>query len=75
VCLEPLSTPEAVRLLAATGGGRRTAAAPRAAAELVELCGNLPLAVRKAGDRLRRKPHWPLTVLLSQLRSLPPGRP
>ena len=39
-------------------GRQRLAAEPRQAAELTELCGRLPLALRIAGARLAARPHW-----------------
>lgn len=43
-------------------------AEPEGTAELVELCGNLPLAVRIAGNRLASRPDWSVASLVSQLR-------
>lgn len=40
-----------------------------AAAELVTLCGGLPLAIRIAGARLASRPHWRLDVLVARLRN------
>lgn len=48
---------EAGRLLAQLIGSARTEAEPNAAAEVVRLCGLLPLAVRIAGARLSARPH------------------
>ncbi|WP_371619446.1 BTAD domain-containing putative transcriptional regulator [Streptomyces sp. NBC_00454] len=57
----------AVELLARTAGTDRVAAEPAAAAELVRLCGNLPLAVRIAGARLATRRHWGLGALVDRL--------
>ncbi|WP_236792817.1 NB-ARC domain-containing protein [Amycolatopsis sp. GM8] len=68
VRLTSLAPGDALALVASIIGAERTAAEPAAAAELVELCGNLPLAVRIAGNRLASRPDWSLTHLVSQLR-------
>ncbi|MFD9888072.1 ATP-binding protein [Amycolatopsis sp. NPDC059027] len=68
VSLEPLSDGAATGLLAAILGVERVRAEPGAARELVELCGNLPLAVRIAGNRLATRPRWSLAHLVEQLR-------
>ncbi|WP_434440267.1 BTAD domain-containing putative transcriptional regulator [Lentzea sp. E54] len=39
------------------------------AAELVALCGHLPLAVRIAGARLRHRPKWTVADLVERLRT------
>ncbi|WP_083936894.1 AfsR/SARP family transcriptional regulator [Longispora albida] len=64
-----LSETEAVALLAGTSGAGRVAADPRAASEIVALCGHLPLAVRVAGARLTAHPQWPLGTLAELLRN------
>lgn len=48
--------------------GRRIAAEPVEARELVDLCGALPLALRIAGNRLATRPHWPVRHLVERLR-------
>lgn len=48
-------------------GSDRTAAEPAAAAEIVRLCGRLPLALRIAGARLAARPHWTLAGLAGRL--------
>jgi tetratricopeptide (TPR) repeat protein/transcriptional regulator with XRE-family HTH domain len=68
VLLDPLADQDAVGLLAAIVGRDRVAEDPRAAAELVSLCGNLPLAVRIVGNRLATRPNWSLAYLATQLR-------
>lgn len=69
VWLEPLADQDAVDLLASIVGPDRVRAEPQAAAELAALCGNLPLAVRIAGNRLATRPHWSLAYLATQLRN------
>ncbi|SFI60556.1 NB-ARC domain-containing protein [Amycolatopsis sacchari] len=68
VWLEPLADADATALLAGIAGPERVAAEPEAAAELVALCGNLPLAVRIAGTRLATRPQWSIAYLVGQLR-------
>jgi hypothetical protein len=65
---DPLSGDNAVNLLAKISPPR-VAAEPELAAELVALCGNLPLAVRIAGNRLATRPHWTLAHLVGTLRN------
>lgn len=65
--LDVFGQTQAIQLLRSTVGDGRVAAEPRAAAELVRLCGRLPLAVRIAGARLSAKPHWDVAELLARL--------
>ncbi|MGY3515579.1 helix-turn-helix domain-containing protein [Micromonospora sp. PTRAS2] len=63
-----LLAPDAAwRLLASITGEDRLAADPTGTAELVELCGRLPLAIRVAGNRLASRPGWPVGQLVAQL--------
>ncbi|MFG1802677.1 helix-turn-helix domain-containing protein [Micromonospora carbonacea] len=63
-----LLAPDAAwRLLASITGEDRLAADPTGTAELVELCGRLPLAIRVAGNRLASRPGWPVAQLAAQL--------
>lgn len=55
-----LEPDDAVALLAAVIGEQRVGAAPVAAAEVVALCGRLPLAVCVAAARLAVHPEWTL---------------
>ncbi|MBD3135043.1 AfsR/SARP family transcriptional regulator [Microbispora bryophytorum] len=59
---------EAVTVLAKLVGAERVAADPAAAAELADLCGRLPLALRLAAARLTENRHMPLSELNSRLR-------
>lgn len=68
VWLEPLAGAHSVELLDGILGDDRVRREPQAAAELVGLCGNLPLAVRIASNRLASRPHWSLAYLVEQLR-------
>ncbi|MEJ3746795.1 BTAD domain-containing putative transcriptional regulator [Actinomycetes bacterium KLBMP 9797] len=55
--LDVLPPGDAVDVLARVAGADRVGADPGAAAELAELCGHLPLALRIAGARLADRPH------------------
>lgn len=59
---------EALALLAKVAGEGRTGAEPDRTAEIVALCGRLPLAVRVAGARLAARPHWTAARLATRLR-------
>jgi DNA-binding SARP family transcriptional activator/tetratricopeptide (TPR) repeat protein len=67
VALDVLPDADAVTLLAAVAGPGRIAAGDRDAAEVVRLCGRLPLAVRIAGALLRSRPAWTLAHLTGTL--------
>ncbi|MGW6449972.1 NB-ARC domain-containing protein [Lentzea sp. NPDC055074] len=66
--LDVLPEAEAVALLESIAGVDVVRADPSAAREIVALCGNLPLAVRIAGNRLATRRTWSLTYLVRQLR-------
>ncbi|MFS8105158.1 tetratricopeptide repeat protein [Lentzea alba] len=66
--LDELGRDDAVALLSGIVGPARVAREPETAAELVDLCGRLPLALRIAGNRLASRPAWPLGHLAGQLR-------
>jgi tetratricopeptide (TPR) repeat protein len=65
--LEPLRAGDAADLLAAIVGPARATADQSAIAEVSELCGNLPLALRIAGNRLLSRPGWTARYLVSRL--------
>ncbi|WP_327090218.1 NB-ARC domain-containing protein [Nonomuraea sp. NBC_01738] len=65
--LSELSSQEAAGLLEAIVGKQRTAADPDSVAALARLCGNLPLAVRIAGNRLQSRPGWTISQLAGRL--------
>jgi DNA-binding SARP family transcriptional activator len=67
VALDVLGADDARRLLSRVLGPQRTAAEPAAAAEVVRLCGRLPLALRVAGARLVARPSWSVAQLVSRL--------
>jgi DNA-binding SARP family transcriptional activator/tetratricopeptide (TPR) repeat protein len=66
VSLGVLPGDQAVALLAQIVGDRLRAE-PDAAAEVVERCGRLPLAIRLAGARLAHRPSWRVQDLADRL--------
>jgi tetratricopeptide (TPR) repeat protein len=66
--LGALSRGDALALLARVIGPDRAAAESAAAADLVELCGRLPIAIRVVAARLVTRPSWTLGSLLVRLR-------
>ena len=68
VGLDVLDPGTAVALLARITGRERVDAEPEAAAEIVRLCGYVPLAVRIAGARLSHRRHRTLGWLAETLR-------
>ncbi|MBW5422006.1 tetratricopeptide repeat protein [Streptomyces sp. BG9H] len=72
VSLDVLSPRESAELLARasgdTGGAdSRLARDPESAAEVLRLCGHLPLALRLAAARLRHRPGWTVGILVERL--------
>jgi tetratricopeptide (TPR) repeat protein len=63
-----LEPEQALELLGRIAGAERVTAEPEAAAEIVNGCGHLPLAIRIAGARLTARPVWPLRELADRLR-------
>ncbi|MDF9815639.1 AfsR/SARP family transcriptional regulator [Streptomyces sp. SPB162] len=68
VVLDALDPAESLLLFDALAGPGSAAAEPAAAAEIVELCGHLPLAVHIAAAQLRTRPHWTAGSLAARLR-------
>jgi DNA-binding SARP family transcriptional activator len=69
--LDVLPRAQALALLRSVAGAARAAEIdrrPEAAAELVTLCGHLPLAVRIVASRLRHHTALPLEALMAELR-------
>ena len=63
-----LAPPDAVRMFREVAGIPAAAAsAGSAAAEIVRLCGHLPLAIRIAAARLTARPDWSIADLLERL--------
>ncbi|RLV10050.1 AfsR family transcriptional regulator [Streptomyces griseocarneus] len=54
--LRPMARAEALELLTRIVGGRRVSAEPEAAAEVLDACGHLPLALRIVASRLAARP-------------------
>jgi DNA-binding SARP family transcriptional activator/tetratricopeptide (TPR) repeat protein len=67
--LDVLPPAEALELFAAVAGEGRAAAEPAATAEVIELCGHLPLAIRIAATRLAHRPQWTVEALARRLRA------
>ncbi|GLZ29136.1 SARP family transcriptional regulator [Lentzea sp. NBRC 105346] len=63
----PFDDAEAHTLLEQVVGRARVQAEPGAAAQVVALCGNLPLALRIAATRLATRPHLTLAFLAKRL--------
>jgi DNA-binding SARP family transcriptional activator len=66
--LDVLAESEAAELMKARLGAQRVAADPGTAAELVSLCGKLPLALAICAARAAARPQLPLAVLAAELR-------
>jgi len=69
--LDVLPGDEARELLTGHLGTGRAAAEPEAAAELLDRCAGLPLAISIVGARAAVQPDLPLSVLADELRELP----
>ncbi|MGW0879160.1 ATP-binding protein [Streptomyces sp. NPDC002671] len=72
VSLDVLSPQESAELLARASGDPggpegRLARDPESAAEVLRLCGRLPLALRLAGARLRHRPGWTVGILVERM--------
>ncbi|MFD6417072.1 tetratricopeptide repeat protein [Streptomyces sp. NPDC060194] len=72
VSLDVLGARDSAELLARASGGAdgadgRLAREPEATAEVLRLCGHLPLALRLAAARLRRRPGWTVGILAERL--------
>ncbi|MDT0446355.1 ATP-binding protein [Streptomyces johnsoniae] len=72
VSLDVLTPEESARLLARASGDPggpdgRLAREPESAAEVLRLCGHLPLALRLAAARLRHRPGWTVGILVERM--------
>ncbi|MCK2216942.1 tetratricopeptide repeat protein [Actinomadura sp. ATCC 31491] len=67
VPLGHLAADESAALLRAIVGDRRASADPDGVAQVARLCGNLPLALRIAGNRLQSRPAWTPGQLAARL--------
>jgi DNA-binding SARP family transcriptional activator/tetratricopeptide (TPR) repeat protein len=65
--LDPLPEPDAIALFGMVAGGDRTRGEPAAVAEVVQLCGHLPLAIGITAARLRSRPIWTVMHLAARL--------
>lgn len=65
--LDGLNAEEAIDLLAGIVGQARIEQEPLAAAQVAELCGRLPLALRIAGNQLASRPRWSIRQLADRL--------
>ncbi len=65
--LGPMETDEAAELFASLAGRHRVGADSAVARQVVRLTGNLPLAVRAAGEKLAARPMWSVTDLAARL--------
>lgn len=68
LAIDELPAAEAVGLLGAIVGTDRVEAEPAASADVVTLCGNLPIALRVIGNRLLTRPQWTIASLAERLR-------
>ncbi|MFJ9780170.1 BTAD domain-containing putative transcriptional regulator [Amycolatopsis sp. NPDC101161] len=66
--LDVFPAPDAAALFTRIAGPGRTAGHPDAVAEIVALCGNLPLAITIAACRFHNRPAWSLDDLAFRLR-------
>lgn len=67
VTLTPLRTEIGTQLISRTVGGGRVSREPTEAAQLVELCGGLPIALSIAAARLITRPEWTIRRLVDTL--------
>jgi DNA-binding SARP family transcriptional activator len=58
---------QSMELLSRIAGPERVRTEPDSTAELAELCGHLPLALRIAGARLAARQHWSVEHLVERL--------
>jgi len=56
-----------VELFTRIAGLRRVTLEPRATAQITEMCGHLPLALRIVGARLSARPHWSIQQMADRL--------
>ncbi|MDQ1033730.1 DNA-binding SARP family transcriptional activator [Streptomyces sp. V3I8] len=68
VSLGTMAPPDSVALIVGIIGERRAEAEPTAVADLADLSGHLPLALRIAAARLRKRPRWTVRYLVDRLR-------
>ena len=66
--LEELDEGQATDLLEKVVGNERVKREPESAAEVLRLCGYLPLAVRIVGNKLASRRYWTLSMFAERLR-------
>jgi DNA-binding SARP family transcriptional activator len=71
--LQPMSRTDTAALFQRVAGWERTASEAQGVADVAELCGHLPLAVRIAASRFRNRSAWTVRHLVDRLRGA--GRP
>jgi DNA-binding SARP family transcriptional activator/tetratricopeptide (TPR) repeat protein len=69
IALDPLTTAEAHELLHSRLGAERIGAEPAAAAELIDLCAGLPLALAIVASHAAVSPGTQLTALAAEMRA------
>ncbi|MGH3712396.1 MAG: tetratricopeptide repeat protein [Micromonosporaceae bacterium] len=67
VALEVLPANESIALLSRLDFTGRLSSDPSRAAQISELCGHLPLALRIAAARITSRPDWPLATFADRL--------
>lgn len=67
--LDTFTDAESLELLIRIAGHDRVAAEPEAAAQIVQYCDRLPLALALAAARLRSRPAWSMKELVDRLRA------
>ncbi|MFE2557310.1 BTAD domain-containing putative transcriptional regulator [Streptomyces sp. NPDC059352] len=68
VQIDVFSTEQALQLLSRILGAERIHSERSSALQLIQLCGNLALALRIVAARLAARPHWPLSKMVARLR-------
>lgn len=68
VSLGTMAPQDSTALIVSVIGERRAEAETEAVAELADLSGHLPLALRIAAARLRKRPRWTVRYLVDRLR-------
>ncbi|HEX6344799.1 AfsR/SARP family transcriptional regulator [Umezawaea sp.] len=67
ISLGTMSSEDSTAMAATVLSDQRAAAEPEAVADLVELCGHLPLALRIALSRLANRPRWSIAYLVDRM--------
>jgi DNA-binding SARP family transcriptional activator len=66
--LQPMSRSDAMALFQRVVGWDRTASEAPSVADVADLCGHLPLAIRIVASRFRNRPAWTVRHLVERLR-------